>query len=105
MLEEKKEIFEEIKEYSKKDNIQFIKFILEKYPPRRYVKSDKTVEEQWKENKNKLIEILRAKYNQTNYPRNTDEEKLNYLIAGKICEHLNSIYHDINPNLHVCEDD
>ena len=105
MLVEKKEIFEEIEKYSKKDNFTFIKFILDKHPPKRYIKSDKTIEQQWKENKNNLINVLCAKYNQANYPRNTDEEKLKYLIAGKICEHLNNIYHDVNPNQHVCEDD
>ena len=105
MLVEKKEIFEEIEKYTKKNNFQFIKFILEKYPPRRYVKSNKNIEDQWKENKQNLINVLCAKYNQTNYSRNTDEEKLKYLIAGKICEHLNNIYHDINPNQHICEDD
>ena len=105
MLVEKKEIFEEIEKYSKKDNFTFIKFILDKHPPKRYIKSDKTIEQQWKENKNNLINVLCAKYNQANYPRNTDEEKLKYLIAGKICEHLNNIYHDVNPNQHVCEDE
>ena len=105
ILEEKKEIFEEIERYKQKDNIEFIKFIIEKHPPKKYIKSNKSIEVQWKENKNNLINLLCAKYNQASYPRNTEQEKLKYTIVGKICEHLNNIYHQMNPNLHVCDDD
>jgi uncharacterized cysteine cluster protein YcgN (CxxCxxCC family) len=105
ILEKKKPIFDEIENYSKEDNFTFIKFIIEKYPPKKMINLEKSIEEQWKENKINLINVLCAKYNQTNYSRNTYEEKVKYVIVGKIQEHLNQIYHSINPNQHVCDDD
>jgi len=105
ILEEKKEIFDEIENYTKKDNFAFIKFIIEKYPPKRMINLEKSIEDQWKENQINLINVLCAKYNQTNYSRNTYDEKVKYVIVGKIQEHLNQIYHAINPNQHVCDDD
>ena len=101
ILKEKKEIFDEIEKYTTMENIEFIKFIIKKYPPRKYIKENKSIEEQWKENKQNLINILSAKYHPTNYPKNTEEDHLKYLIAEKISEHLNNIYHDLNPNQHI----
>jgi len=105
ILEQKKEIFEEIENYCKKDNITFIKFIIERHPPKKLINLQKSIEEQWKENQINLVNVLCAKYNQTNYPRNTFDEKVKYAIVGKIQDHLNQIYHQINPNQHVCDDD
>ena len=105
ILEQKKEVFEEIEKYCKKDNITFIKFIIENHPPKKLIKLDKSIEQQWKDNKVNLINVLCAKYNQSNYPKNTFDEQVKYVIVGKIQEHLNSIYHTINPNQHVCDDD
>ena len=107
ILEREKEIFDEIKEYSEKTNIEFIKFIIEKHPPRRYKKPEKTIEQFWEQNKENLIDILCAKYHPTNYPKNTYEEQKKYVIAEKISEHLNHIYQDIKSNnrMNICEDD
>ena len=104
ILEENEELFEEIENYSKKENLAFIKFIIERHPPRKLLNLEKSLEEERKENKIKLLEVLRAKYNQYNYPRNTYEEKLKYEIVGKIIEHLNKIYHYISLP-HICVDD
>jgi HEPN domain-containing protein len=105
ILEEKKDIFDEIEDYTKKDNFTFIKFIIEKYPPKKLINLEKSIEKEWKENQINIVNVLCAKYNQTNYSRNTYEEKVKYVIVGKIQEHLNQIYHSINPNQHVCDDD
>ena len=105
LLEEKKEIFDEIENYAKKDNIEFIKFIIENHPPMRYKKEKKTIEEQWKENKKNLINVLCSKYHPAKYPKNTEEEKLRFLIAEKISEHLNKICCILNSNQYICEYD
>ena len=105
MLEEKKDIFDEIEKYTQKSNLEFIKFIIEKHPPRRYIKENKSIEDQWKEDKINLINVLSAKYHPSNYPKNTEDDHLKYLIVEKISEHLNNIYREMNPNLHICEDD
>ena len=105
MLKEKKEIFDEINRNAEKSNIDFIKFIIEKYPPKKYIKGEKSIEEQWKENKENLINVLCSKYSQASYPRNTDDEKEKYLIVGKISDHLNIIYHEMFPNECVCGED
>ena len=105
ILKEKKEIFDEIEEMANKDNFEFIKFIIKKYPPKKYNESEDSIEKKWKENKENLINILCSKYNQPSYPRNTDEEKQKYVIVGKIYDHLNIIYHAIVPNQNLCEAD
>ena len=71
----------------------------------RYKKENKTIEEQWKENKKNLVNVLCSKYHPTNYPKNTEEEQLRYLIAEKISEHLNKICCILNSNQYICEYD
>lgn len=88
-----------------KDNFEFIKFIIKRYPPKKYNESEDSIEKKWKENKENLINILCSKYNQPSYPRNTDEEKQKYVIVGKIYDHLNIIYHTIVPNQNLCDAD
>ena len=107
ILEGNEELFEEIENYSKKENLAFIKFIIERHPPRNLLNLDKSLDEEWKENKIKLLKVLRAKYDLHNYPRNTYEEKVKYEIVSKIIEHLNRIYHYISlpPVCYNCYDD
>jgi hypothetical protein len=96
---ERKQIFDEIKEYRKKTNVEFIKFILQKYPPKKDpLKKNQTVEEQWNKNKKSFLEKLSARYNPDNYPKNTEEEKLNYTIYHSITNEINAIMTEINPN-------
>ena len=89
-------IFNELEEQFKKNNITIVKFILRKYPPKDYVKNpNKTVEQQWEENKKKLISDLCTKYALDNYEKESDEEKLKYTIMGVISSKVNSIYNEI----------
>ena len=96
---EHKQIFDEIQEYREKSDVEFIEFILEKYPPKKSpLKKGKTVQEQWKENAKSFCERLSARYNPDNYPKNTDEEKLKFTIYHTISTEINAILSDINPN-------
>ena len=96
---EKKQIFDEIKEYRKKSNVEFIEFILQKYPPKKSpLKKNKTVREQWNENSKALVERLSARYNPDNYPKNTEQEKLYYTIYHSISTEINAILSELMPN-------
>ena len=96
---EHKQIFDEIQEYREKSDVEFIEFILEKYPPKKSpLKKGKTVQEQWDENAKSFCERLSARYNPDNYPKNTDEEKLKFTIYHTISTEINAILSDINPN-------
>ena len=96
---ENKQIFDEIKEYREKSNVEFIEFILNKYPPKKSpLKKGKTVKEQWNENPKSFCERISARYNPDNYPKNTEEEKLKYTIYHAISIEINDILSDINPN-------
>ena len=96
---EYKYIFDEIKEYRKKSNIEFIKFILQKYPLKKEIlKKNQTIEERWAKNKESFLRILSARYHPDNVSNNTEEEKLNYTIFNAISIEINSIIEEINPN-------
>ena len=95
------EIFEEIKEYRKKTNVEFIEFILERYPPHKNpIKKNRTVQEEWNKNPKSLVEKLSARYNPDNYSKKTEEEKLMYTIYHTISTELNGILLELNPNRH-----
>ena len=98
---EQNDIFEEIKEYRNKSNVEFIEFILERYPPHKNpIKKNTTVQEQWNKNPKSLVEKLSARYNPDNYSKKTEEEKLMYTIYHTISTELNSILLELNPNRH-----
>ncbi len=102
---ENKQIFDEIKEYREKSNVEFIEFILNKYPPKKSpLKKGKTVKEQWNENPKSFYERISARYNPDNYPKNTEEEKLQYTIYHAISTEINDILSDINPNQFVLDE-
>ena len=91
-----KPIFDELEKEFKNSNLQIIKFILDKYPPNNYQKNNnKTIDEQWEENKKKLVNDLSVKYALDNYPHETDEEKLRYTIMSVISSKVNAIYNVI----------
>ena len=93
---ENPEIFNELEEQFKKNNIEIIKFILKKYPPLNYeMVTDETIEKQWGENKKNFVNNLCTKYALDNYPKETDEEKLKYTIISDISSKINSIYNQI----------
>ena len=96
---ENKQIFDEIKKYREKSNVEFIEFILEKYPPKKTpLKEGKTVQEQWNENAKSFCEKISARYNPDNYPKNTEEEKLKFTIYHTISNEINDILSEINPH-------
>ena len=93
---ENKQIFDELEEVFKKNNLEIIKFILEKYPPLNYEKDkNKTIDQQWGENKKNLVSNLCAKYALENYRQESEEEKLKYTIISVISSKVNSIYNQM----------
>ena len=96
---ERKYIFDEIKEYRKKTHLEFLEFILRKYPPLNSSFKMKTnIKDEWKKNPKKLILKLSRNYHPDHLGLKTDtlEEKLNYRIYQAISSELNSISSQIN---------
>ena len=94
-----KQIFDEIKEYRNKTNVEFVEFILEKYPPKKSpLRKKKNVRQEWNDNPKSFAERLSARYNPDNYPKNTEEEKLMYTIYHTISTEINAILSELNPN-------
>lgn len=93
---ENQEIFNNLNELFQKNNLEIIKYILNKYPPLNYEKEpNNTIEEQWQEDKKKFVHNLCIKYAPDNYPKETEEEKLKYVIMSEISTKINSIYNEI----------
>ena len=91
-----KEIFDELENQFKKNNLEIIKFILDKYPPINYSRNaNKTIEQQWEENKKKLVCDLCKKYALDNYPHESNQEKINYTIMSVISSKIVSIYNEM----------
>ena len=89
---EHKNIFDEIKEYRKKSKIEFIEFILRKYPPKTNpLKNNQTVKSQWNKNPKSFITRLSARYNPDNYPKDTEDEKLKFAVMRAISTEINAI--------------
>jgi hypothetical protein len=96
---EKKYIFDEIKENRKKTNLEFLEFILRKYPPLNSSFKMKTnIKDQWKKNPKKIVLKLSQSYHPDHLglKKDTLEEKLNYKIYQTISSELNSIISEIN---------
>ena len=95
--DEEKERLDEIKEKRRKSSIiEFIEFVLDKYPPiRNPVRRGKTVRDLWNEDKKSFIEKLSVRYNPDNYPRNTDQENLKNKICHYIYSELNCILSEL----------
>ena len=98
---EHKSKFDEIKENRKKTNIEFIEFILEKYPPSvSPLKKGKTARDLWNkdaDSKKAFLTRLSGRYNPDNYPRNTEEEKLKFTIMHTISTEINAILSELSP--------
>ena len=96
MKKENSQIFNELEEQFKKGNLEVIKFILKKYPPLNYqVNPNRSIDEQWRENKKNLVNQLCTKYALDNYPKESDEEKLKYTIMSVISSKVNAIYNEM----------
>ena len=91
-----REIFDELEQQFQKNNLEIIKFVLKKYPPKDYIQDpNKTIDVQWSENPKNTVYNLCCKYAPDNYPKETEEEKLKYTIVSEISTRLNSIYNEM----------
>ncbi len=72
-------------------HIDFIKFILEKYPYKGYKKND-DIDAKFKKNPSSYIQSLVIKYHPDRYPKNTEEEKKKFVIIHEISAILNNLY-------------
>ena len=96
---ENKEIFDEINKYRQKSNIEFIEFILQKYPPNKQVlKKGQTVKGRWNKNKQSFLTILLSRYHPDHLKETTEEEKLMKNIYETIFKEINSILGELNHN-------
>ncbi len=88
--EDHPEIFNEIKEEYEKignkletNSINFIKFLLEKHPPKDY-NNQIDVEKEFKENPIKLMKIVGKLYSSDHLDTETIEQRKNYVIIREI---------------------
>ena len=91
---ENKNIFDKIKKYREKTNIEFIEFIIKNHPPKKIpLKNNQTVRDQWNKDPKGFLEKLSGRYNPDNYKpkQNTYEEKLKFTIMHTISAEINSI--------------
>ena len=96
---EKKYIFDEIKEYRKKTHLEFLEFVLKKHPPlSKSFKMKTNIEDEWKKFPKKLLSKLSRNYHPDHFglKMNTLEEKLNYKIYQTISSELNAIISEIS---------
>ena len=102
-----KEDFDEIEKFPKKtdkNKIDFIEFILKKYPPKKQLKGKKTVSERWKEDPIKFLNKLSAGYSTDNLGNKTENEKFIFRIYEKIFTELNIIHSELEEKLDKSED-
>ena len=93
---ENKDIFDELEEKLKQNNLEVIKFIISKYPPLNFQKhANQSIEDQWNNDKKKLVNQLCILYALDKYPKETNEEKLKYTIMSVISTKINAIYNEI----------
>ena len=87
------QIFTEIKTEHDKGRINFLKFILNKYPHKGYTKIDDISDEYCKDKK-KFVRNLCMRYHPDLYVKNdaTKKEKLNYYIMEDISKYVNEYY-------------
>ena len=87
-----------IESYFRKPNkIEFINYILEKWPYKGYNKSTRPSEYDWNTINVELINFLSIQYHPDSYPQETKEEKLYHNIVLKISQLLNQFSNEITP--------
>ena len=103
--EEHSEIFNEInEEYEKIGNkletksVNFIKYLLEKHPPKDY-DNKIDVEKEFKEDPNKLMRKLNNLYKSDHLDNENIEDKKNYIIIREIEVLITSLYNTIKKKL------
>ncbi len=103
--EKSKDSLEEIREQRKKSDIEFIKFILNKYPLKKNpLEHGQTVEQQLEHNKENFLLKLSGRYNPNNFKRETEDEKNKYEIYNEICKEINILYNKVNESIYELED-
>ena len=89
--DDEEKILKELHDRADKSHIDFIKFILEKYPYKGYKKTD-DIDAKFNKNPLSYIRNLVVKYHPDRYPKNTEEEKKKFVIIHEISAILNNIY-------------
>ena len=84
-------ILKELNDRANDSHIDFIKFVLDKYPYKGYKKTD-DIETKFKKNPLSYIRSLVVKYHPDRYPKNTEEDKKKFVIIHEISAILNNIY-------------
>jgi hypothetical protein len=94
------EIIKEMQNILKNNNfnkkcVDFINFILKKYPPSKPFEKNFDIEKEFEKNPKKVLLKLKTKYNPDNYSKESVEKKAKYLIVLEIASMLNGIYTDL----------
>ena len=90
------DILSEIREkYDRNNILNFIKYILKKYPYKGYEKID-NLESEFNIDKKSFIKNLCIRYHPDLYPQNTKEEKILYKIINTIASLLNDYRNEFN---------
>lgn len=83
--------------YNKNDKMDFINYILEKWPYDGYDKTNRSLDYDWKSINKELITFLSKKYHPDLYPTKSLEEKIKNKIMENICEKLNEMIQNMTP--------
>lgn len=81
--------------YRNPNKIEFINYILEKWPYKNYNKSIRPAQYDWNTINEELIEFLSKQYYPDSYPQGTQEEKYLHRIIVKISQLLNEILNEM----------
>ena len=95
------EIIKEMQNVLKNNNFNekcfdFIKLILNKYPPKNPFDKNFNIETEFEKNPKKVLLKIKTKYNPDNYSKESVENKAKYLMVQEIASMLNGIYSDLN---------
>ena len=83
--------------FSKENKIEFINYILEKWPYKDYNKSTRPSEYDWNTINEELITFLSKQYYPDCYPQETKEQNFYHRIVVKISQLLNQILNEMTP--------
>ena len=84
--------------FNQNDKINFINYILEKWPYKGYNKYNRPSYYNWNTINKELITFLSGQYHPDSYPNNTQEEKYKYAIIEYISARLNNILINLTPD-------
>ena len=85
-------IFEELESNYKKGSLDFVKFVVKKYPFINYDESKFNVEELYNDSEKNLFRKLSINYHPDKYPKNNKEELAKYFIMQEISKYVNIRY-------------